>query len=251
LTDRLTEVLRDGARALLTQAVEAEVSEFLAATADLKADDGSRRVVRHGHLPERETMTGIGPVAVRQPRVRDREAGADDPARIRFTPAILPPYARRSKSLDTLIPILYLKGVSTGDFAQALAALLGKDAPGLSATTIARLKEVWQAMERARPIGQELCLRLGGRRSPASASGGRGAVHPGYHRRHAGVQEGAASLCRRGARERPRLARSAARSETPGSVDRAEDRRRRRCARVLESARRVLAQDPRAAKLGA
>ena len=143
LTDRLTEVLRDGARALLTQAVEAEVSEFLAATADLKTDDGCRRVVRHGHLPERQIMTGIGPVAVRQPRVRDREAGADDPARIRFTPAVLPPYARRSKSLDTLIPILYLKGVSTGDFAAALAALLGKDASGLSATTIARLKDVW------------------------------------------------------------------------------------------------------------
>ncbi len=143
LTDRLTEVLRDGARALLTQAVEAEVSEFLAAIADLKTDDGCRRVVRDGHLPERQIMSGIGPVAVRQPRVRDREAGADDSARIRFTPAILPPYARRSKSLDTLIPILYLKGVSTGDFAPALAALLGKDAAGLSATTIARLKEVW------------------------------------------------------------------------------------------------------------
>jgi transposase-like protein len=77
LTDRLTEVLRDGARALLTQAVEAEVSEFLAATADLKTDEGCRRVVPHGHLPERQIMTGIGPVAVRQPRVRDREAGAD------------------------------------------------------------------------------------------------------------------------------------------------------------------------------
>ena len=96
LTDRLTEVLRDGARVLLTQAVEAEVSEFLAATADLKTDEGCRRVVRHGHLPERQIMTGIGPVAVRQPRVRDREAGADDQGRIRFTPAILPPYARRS-----------------------------------------------------------------------------------------------------------------------------------------------------------
>ena len=143
LTDRLTEVLRNGARALLTQAVEAEVSEFLAATADLKTDDGCRRVVRHGHLPERQIMTGIGPVAVRQPRVRDREAGADVPARIRFTPTILPPYARRSKSLDTLIPILYLKGVSTGDFAAALAALFGKDTLGLSATTIARLKDVW------------------------------------------------------------------------------------------------------------
>ena len=143
LTDQLTDVLRNGARVLLIQALEAEVSEFLAGTADLKTQDGCRRVVRHGHLPEREIMTGIGPVAVRQPRVRDRAASADDPARIRFAPTILPPYARRSKSLDMLIPILYLKGVSTGDFAEALAALLGKDAPGLSASTIARLKDVW------------------------------------------------------------------------------------------------------------
>jgi putative transposase len=104
LTDRLTEVLRDGARAFLTQAVEAEVSEFLAATADLKTDDGCRRVVRHGHLPERQILTGIGPVAVRQPRVRDREAGAHDAARIRFTPAILPPYARRSKTSSSFLP---------------------------------------------------------------------------------------------------------------------------------------------------
>ena len=140
-TDRLTEILRSGAYALLTQAVEAEVAEFLAKHADLKTEDGLKRVVRHGHLPEREIMTGIGPVGVRQPRVRDREAGAGD--RIRFTPAILPPYARRSKSLEMLIPILYLKGISTGDFEEALAALLGKDAPGLSAATIARLKEVW------------------------------------------------------------------------------------------------------------
>ena len=93
--------------------------------------------------PEREVMTGIGPVAARQPRVRDREAAAGDPTRIRFTPAILPPYARRSKSLEMLIPILYLKGVSNGDFEEALAALLGEDAPGLSASTIARLKEGW------------------------------------------------------------------------------------------------------------
>ena len=88
-------------------------------------------------------MTGIGPVGVRQPRVRDRGAAEDDAGRIRFTPAILPPYARRSRSLEVLIPILYLKGISTGDFEEALAALLGKDAPGLSASTIARLKEIW------------------------------------------------------------------------------------------------------------
>ena len=142
-TDQLTEILRNGAVALLTQAVENEVADFLVKHADLKTEDGHRRVVRHGHLPEREIMTGIGPVAVRQPRVRDRDAAADDPERIRFTPAILPPYARRSKSLEMLIPILYLKGISTGDFEEALAALLGKDAPGLSASTIARLKEIW------------------------------------------------------------------------------------------------------------
>ena len=123
--DRLTEILRGGARALLTQAVEAEVAEFLASHADLKTETGRRRLVRHGHLPEREVMTGIGPVAVRQPRVRDRGAAGDDPARIRFTPAILPPYVRRSKSVETLLPILYLKGISTGDFSEALAALLG------------------------------------------------------------------------------------------------------------------------------
>ncbi len=80
-------------------------------------------VVRRGHLPEREVMTGIGPVAVRQPRVRDREAAADGPGRIRFTPAILPPYLRRSKSIETLLPILYLKGISTGDFSEPLAAM--------------------------------------------------------------------------------------------------------------------------------
>jgi transposase-like protein len=139
--DPLTEVLRNGARALLTQAVEAEVAALLTSHADKLTDDGRQRLVRHGHLPEREIMTGIGPVAVRCPRVRDR--GGEGPDRIRFSSAILPPYARRSKSLEVLIPILYLKGVSTGDFEEALLALLGKDAGGLSASTIGRLKEVW------------------------------------------------------------------------------------------------------------
>ena len=141
--DQLTEILRNGARALLAQAVEAEVSDFLGKHADLKTADGHQRVVRHGHLPEREVMTGIGPVAVRQPRVRDREADATDPDRIRFSPSILPPYMRRSKSIETLLPILYLKGISTGDFSEALAALLGKDAAGLSASAIGRLKDGW------------------------------------------------------------------------------------------------------------
>ena len=143
-SDQLTEVLRTGARTLLAQAVEAEVADFLGKYADLKTDEGRQRVVRHGHLPEREVMTGIGPVAVRQPRVRDRAMAADDSGRIRFSPTILPPYMRRSKSIETLLPILYLKGISTGDFSEALAALLGKDAVGLSASAIGRLKDGWQ-----------------------------------------------------------------------------------------------------------
>jgi transposase-like protein len=114
------------------------------------------RVVRHGHLQEREIMTGIGSVAVRQPRVRDR--GAVGGERIRFSPSILPPYARRTKSLEVLIPILYLKGISTGDFEEALAALLGKDAGGLSASTIARLKEAW-VDEHARWRGRDLSAK--------------------------------------------------------------------------------------------
>jgi hypothetical protein len=126
-TDSLTEILRSGARALLTQAVEAEVAEFLAKHSDLKTETGQQQVVRHGHLPVREIMTGIGPVAVRQPRVRDREA--TEGARIRYSPSILPRYARRSQSLEVLIPILYLKGISTGLFEEALAALVGKSLP--------------------------------------------------------------------------------------------------------------------------
>jgi len=139
--DPLTEVLRNGARALLVQAVEAEVAALLSSHADKLTDDGRSRLVRHGHLPEREIMTGIGPVAVRCPRVRDRAGAGEE--RIRFTSAILPPYARRSRSLEVLIPVLYLKGISTGDFEEALAALLGKDTGGLSASTIGRLKDAW------------------------------------------------------------------------------------------------------------
>src|SRR6266496_2712067 len=139
--DPLTEVLRNGARALLAQAVEAEVATLLERHADEVTADGRQRLVRHGHLPEREIMTGVGPVVVRCPRVRDRVG--EGPERIRFSSAILPPYARRSKSLEVLIPILYLKGISTGDFEEVLIALLGKDAGGLSASTIGRLKDAW------------------------------------------------------------------------------------------------------------
>lgn len=155
-TDRLTDVLRDGARALLAQAVEAEVAGFLGEHTDKRTDDGRQRLVRHGHLPERSIMTGIGAVEVCVPRVRDRLSGTDD--RIRFSSAILPPYSRRSKSLEVLIPILYLKGISTGDFAEALSALLGPNTGGLSASTIVRLKEVW-ADEHARWLKRDLSVK--------------------------------------------------------------------------------------------
>ena len=156
LSDPLTEVLRSGARALLAQAVAAEVAGFLESHADKLTDDGRQRLVRHGHLPEREIMTGIGPVAVRTPRIRDRVGTGEE--RIAFSSAILPPYARRSKSLDVLIPILYLKGISTGGFEEALAALLGKDAGGLSASTIARLRDAW-ADEHARWQKRDLSVK--------------------------------------------------------------------------------------------
>ena len=154
--DRLTEVLRNGARTLLAQAVETEVADFLAEHADKRTADGYQRLVRHGHLPERSIMTGIGPVEIRVPRVRARLGRAGDG--IRFSSAIVPPYARRSKSLEVLIPLLYLKGISTGDFAEALSALLGSNAGGLSASTIGRLKEVW-ADEHARWLKRDLSTK--------------------------------------------------------------------------------------------
>ena len=141
-SDPLTDVLREGARELLATAVQAEVSEFLATHKHLLDDEGRQRLVRHGFLPEREVMTGIGKVAVKVPRVRDR--GADkDGAKIRFSSSLIPPYLRKSKSVEDLLPWLYLKGISTGDFSEALAALVGPDAEGLSSSTITRLKADW------------------------------------------------------------------------------------------------------------
>jgi transposase-like protein len=140
--DALTDVIRGGARKLIEQAIEAELAALLAAVADQKLEDGRARLVRHGHLPEREILTGVGPVAVKVPRVRDRKPGAD---KITFTPSILPRYLRKAKSVEELLPWLYLKGVSTGDFSEALAALLGPHARGLSAKTITRLKASWWA----------------------------------------------------------------------------------------------------------
>jgi transposase-like protein len=137
--DALTEVLQEGARSLLAQAIEVEVAEFLARHGDKRDAAGHARLVRNGFLPERTIQTGLGAVPVKAPRVRDR-AG-----QLRFRSSILPPYLRRTKTIEELLPWLYLKGISTGGFSEALAALLGRDAPGLSAGTISRLKAVWQA----------------------------------------------------------------------------------------------------------
>ena len=157
IDDPLTAVLRSGARHLLVQAIEAEAEAFLAEMADRRLADGRARLVRHGHGPERTIQTGIGPVEVRRPKVRDRApAGSGD--RVRFTSRILPRWARRTKSLEALLPVLYLRGVSTGDFQEALAALLGKEAPDLSPSVIARLGSDWQA-EYERWQGRDLSAR--------------------------------------------------------------------------------------------
>lgn len=155
--DPLTDLIRTGARQLIERALEAELSALLAQFSEETTPEGHARVVRHGHLPEREVMTGVGPVAVKVPRVRDRGKQA---GKVRFTSSILPPYLRKAKSVEELLPWLYLKGISTGDFQEALAALLGPNAAGLSSTTISRLKavqakakghlhDIWQAETKA------------------------------------------------------------------------------------------------------
>ena len=144
IDDPLTDILRAGARKLLAQAIEMEAEAYLASMRELKLADGRERLVRHGHGPERLIQTGIGPVEVSRVKIRDRGA-TSEADRIRFTSAILPKWARRTKSLDALLPILYLRGLSTGDFQEALSALLGKDAPNLSPSVISRLTADWQA----------------------------------------------------------------------------------------------------------
>jgi transposase-like protein len=139
--DVLSDVLRQGAQQMLAQAIEAEVTEWIETHAAVRDEQGHRQVVRNGHLPARTITTGVGPVEVRQPRVHDRRRGEDAQ---QFHSKILPPYLRKAKSIEELIPWLYLKGISTGDFSEALAALVGPDCPGLSATTVTRMKTVWE-----------------------------------------------------------------------------------------------------------
>lgn len=138
--DALTEVLRRGAQRLLAEAIEAEVMEWIDSHAHVTDAAGRRQIVRNGRLPKRSILTGIGPVEVEQPRVLDRRGEEGEP----FCSKILPPYLRKTRSLEELVPWLYLKGVSTGDFSEALSALVGPQAQGLSPSTITRLKTVWE-----------------------------------------------------------------------------------------------------------
>jgi putative transposase len=144
IIDPLTEIAREGARRMLMAALKAEAASFVALFGDELLPDGRRRIVRHGAGPERTVQTGIGPITVQRQKVRDRATDVPPEAKIRFSSNILPRWARRSKSLDALLPVLYLRGISTGDFQEALAALLGEDAPNLSPGVIARLTAGWK-----------------------------------------------------------------------------------------------------------
>jgi putative transposase len=138
-SDALSELLRQGARQIIAQAVEAELNEFLHDYRGLQDEQGRQAVVRNGYLPARSVMTGLGEVAIQVPKVRDRSGSG-----IKFNSLLLPPYLKRSRSVEEVLPWLYLKGISTGDFGEALSALLGPAAKGLSAGTISRLKAKWQ-----------------------------------------------------------------------------------------------------------
>lgn len=138
ISDPLTQLIREGAKELIAKAVEAELQELLDQFNDQKVD-GKQRVVRNGFLPEREVQTGVGPVEVKVPKVRDK-AGQG----VKFNSTLIPPYLKKTKSIEEFLPWLYLKGVSTGDFNETLQALLGDEAKGLSSNTISRLKAQWE-----------------------------------------------------------------------------------------------------------
>ena len=140
--DILQEVLREGAQEMLTRAIHVEVAAYVDEHADERDDNGHRLVARNGYKLQRRIETGVGLVEVRQPRVNDRRV-EENGERFRFTSKILPPYLRRTKSIDELIPWLYLKGISTGDFSEYLQHLVGTETASLSPTTVVRLKETW------------------------------------------------------------------------------------------------------------
>jgi transposase-like protein len=137
----LDELVREGARRMLEAALEAEVAAFLELHAERRDEQGRRLVVRNGYLPERDILTGAGPIPVQQPRVRDKSPMKEE--RVSFSSQILPRYLRKSRSLEELLPWLYLKGISSGDFVEALQALVGPEASGLSPNVIVKLKEQW------------------------------------------------------------------------------------------------------------
>jgi putative transposase len=138
LQDPLTELLRNGARELIRQAIESELMSLLSEHEHLKLLDGRLALVRNGYLPERTIQTGIGDASIQVPKIRDRSGSG-----IHFISQLLPPYLKRTKSIEELIPWLYLKGISTGDYTEALCAILGESARGLSTNTISRLKNDW------------------------------------------------------------------------------------------------------------
>lgn len=144
IDDPLTEIAREGARRMLAQALKAEADAFVASFSDDLLPDGRQRVVRHGHGPGRSIQTGIGALDVRRPKVRDRATDVPAGEKARFPSNILPKWARRSRSLDALLPVLCLRGVSTGDIQEALSAILGPDAANLSPGVISRLTVGWQ-----------------------------------------------------------------------------------------------------------
>jgi transposase-like protein len=137
--DPLQEVLQEGARKMLATAIEAEVATFLKQHGSLKTDEGKPVVVRNGYLPERAIQTGLGDIDIKVPKVRDRSGSG-----VKFNSSLIPPYLKRTRSIEEFLPWLYLRGVSTGDFTETLRHLLGADAPGLSPATISRLKQNWE-----------------------------------------------------------------------------------------------------------
>ncbi len=142
IEDHLSELLRVKARKILSEALELEMEIFMKEYQSYRLSDGRQRVVRHGYHQDREIQTGIGSISVKVPRSKDRQSTSSE-ERIRFSSKLIPPYLRKSKSIEALIPWLYLKGISTGGFQEALAAILGKRAAGLSSATVSRLKSSW------------------------------------------------------------------------------------------------------------
>ena len=188
VTLSLEELLRAGARRMLQAALEFEVETYLPVRCtqtgiesfqDEKDDQGHRQVVRNGSHKPRELITGVGQIPIRQPRVHDRREGKA------FTSAILPKYMRRAPSIDALIPALYLKGVSTSSFPEALEAILGENAPGLSPANIVRLKQIWDEEYRgwktSRFIGEALCVYLGRRHLFQRPAGAGSTLYAGHH----------------------------------------------------------------------